>query len=692
MLIKHPLFLFEIARIIKLLKTGILFSAFIPTIVFASESSITKYSIEELMSMEITSVSKKCQQVSKAAASIYVISQTDIKNSGLLSIPEILRLVPGLQVAQINGSNWAISARGFNGRWSNKLLVLMDGRTLYTPTFSGVYWDAQDTNIDDIERIEVIKGPGASVWGANAVNGVINIITKQSQDTLGGYINLVVGNEQLSSTMRFGSAIGANGRFRIFAKATDNNATDLFSGGENHDAWDTQRVGFRSDWTLSKADELTIQGDSYKADAEQLSGWLEDVHSSTIYIKENAQRSGYNTLFRWRHTNEDNSSFELQGYMDNSKRESMALIEDVRIYDIEFQHRFNLTNSQELTWGANYRQVKDELIGSFIVSFNPNSREIDLYGAFIQDEITLNEEVIVTLGSKLEHNDYTGYEILPSARFLWAYNDTSSFWGAYSRSVRTPARANIDIQINAATISSPYIDFDGPFGPLNAGDPALISIVGSPDVDSEVLYALEGGYKGIISDGLSIDLSIYYNRYNKLLSNHHSMELGGDPLPTHAVLLSRWESKMKGKSHGFELSSSWFVNESLKITAGYSWLAMSMKLQGEDLDQSSVNDIEKGSPKHQLKISSNWKINDNLSLNLIGFYVDELFVRDTSGVQNIKAYTRFDANIQWYISPHINVQVAGQNIFTSQHREFVTTDIISSEIQQSIYASVKVKF
>lgn len=669
---------------------GIIGCSGLTTIASAQKTNLVSFSIEELMKMEITSVSKKRQQLTDAPAAIHVITSQDIHNSGLTSIPELLRLVPGLQVAQINSSKWAISARGFNNRWGNKLLVLMDGRTLYTPIFSGVYWDVQDTNIEDIDRIEVIKGPGSALWGANAVNGVINIITKSSQDTQGALLITESGNTHTNGTVRYGGTIGDTINYRAYIKSTHNNALKKALNNESYDGWNTERFGFRTDWTLAKNENFTFQGDIYQGRINQESGFVKDIYTPATFVREIAKRDGHNLFVRWQQETED-SGMKFQAYADYTLRKSFSLTEKVWTRDLDFQHRFSLDERQEITWGINYRQFEDRLNGSFTVNFQPNKKTINLFGAFIQDEINFDALTII-IGSKIEHNDITHIELQPNLRMHYRFNDKNAFWGALSRAVRTPSRSNTDIRINATTFSSPYIDPDGPSGPLVAGDPTLLSIIGSEKIKSEALVALEAGYKGQLTETLALDITSFYNKYNNLIANSKSFSLEGTPLPTHAVIFSQELNIMDGTSYGIEFQSTWQAQESLIISGGYTWLNSNMNLPENSSDNNSILDIEKGNPKQQIQIRLNWQLNDNLTLNLNSYYVGEIKVRGVEGRIDIPSYTRVDLNVSWQYSKNINLMLAGQNLLTSKHPEFVTTDILPSEVLRAIYGKIKVSF
>ena len=441
-------------------KTVVLVSTLLSSILLANpvqaSGSMDNYldlPLEDLLSMEVTSVSKKKQRLTEAAAAVFVITQEDIRRSGVTSIPEALRLAPGLQVAKIDANKWAISSRGFNTQFVNKLLVLIDGRSVYTPSYSGVYWDAQDTLLEDIDRIEVIRGPGATLWGANAVNGVINIITKQAGDTQGGLMVASAGNEEkVIAGLRYGAELNKNTHGRLYLKFNERDSS--YAPGlddEAGDDWKSLRGGFRIDSQPSDKDRWTVQGDVYEADENQtLNLWRDPSDPSNLnfapfYLDANTadeiESSGWNLLTRWDHLLSNTSNITLQLYYDHTKRAENFLLQEQDTLDIDFQHQLEVFGNHDLVWGLGYRHIEDEFSNTYIVAFLPDSGSSDLFSAFLQDEIELlPDRLRLTLGSKFEQNDFTGFEVQPSARLIWLPTERSTLWGSVSRAVRTPSR------------------------------------------------------------------------------------------------------------------------------------------------------------------------------------------------------------------------------------------------------------
>src|SRR6185503_18357941 len=452
-----------------------------PSYAATTTTDLTELSLDDLMNIEITSVSKKTERLSEAAASIFVITREDIRQSGYNSIPEVLRLAPNLQVARVDSSQYAITARGFNSTTANKLLVLIDGRTVYTPLFSGVFWDAQDTLLEDIERIEVISGPGGTLWGSNAVNGVINIITRRSQDTKGGLVSLGGGTKDRVAGVRYGANLGENATFRVYGKGFDRENTTLGNGMNVEDAWKKGQVGFRTDW-MQGSDALTLQGDGYTGTIAQ--------------VGDDKSISGANMLGRWNRTFQDGSALQVQAYFDRTRRVYPGVFkEQLDTYDIEAQHRFQVGERHELVLGGGYRMMHDAVTNGTGLAFLPSVFPLTRINGFIQDSIALHERLKLTLGVKLETNSYTGLEVQPNARLAWKFKDDALLWAAISRAVRVPSRLDTNL-----------------FAP---GQPPFL-LAGGRNFRAEKVIAYEVGYRAQLTPQASLSVSTYYNMYGDL--------------------------------------------------------------------------------------------------------------------------------------------------------------------------------
>jgi iron complex outermembrane receptor protein len=636
---------------------------FVATSVWGQSSQVTPdvtaMSVEDLMNMQVTSVSKRTQKVADAAAAVFVITQEDIQRSGARNIPETLRMVPGIEVARLDSNKWAISTRGFNGRFADKLLVLIDGRSVYTPLFSGVYWDVQDVPLEDVDRIEVIRGPGATLWGANAVNGVINIITKPAKATQSWLVNVQGGNEQLTSdTVRYGNKVGDIGYYRAYLKYFDWDSGNSMAGQHAFDGWHQLRGGFRSDWTLSHTDSLTFQGDMYNSrEGETLTiPTLSAPYSSTFANV--GHYSGGNLLGRWTHTS-GNSSYSLQGYFDRTNYSDNSLFVDHEsVFDIDFQHDFHIGNANEIVWGASYRSIQDSNVSSFTVSVQPSHAHYNQFSTFVQDEVSLlDSRLRVTFGSKFEHNAFTGWEFEPNVRILGSISKTQSAWVAVSRAVRTPALTEEGLRLNAAVIPPGAPPF---FSPL----PVIEAVFGSRQFKSEDLLAYEIGYRVQATNSFSADIAAFYNNYTNLRTAEPGTPFPeGSPTPTDVVVPFVAYNRMSGGTWGVEPYVDWKALPKWRLFGSYSYLQMNIHKNSDSSDPTM--DLPNGTnPEHQFYFRS--------SLDLPKHFEQDLVVRHVTQLPslNVPGYSSLDGGIRWRPVPSLEVSFYGENWLNSRHTEF----------------------
>ncbi len=648
-----------------------------------SVPDVTAMSVEDLMNMQVTSVSKRTQKVADAAAAIFVITQEDIRRSGATSIPEALRLAPGLEVARIDQNKWAIGSRGFNGRFDNKLLVLIDGRSVYTPLFSGVYWNIQDVMLEDIDRIEVIRGPGATLWGANAVDGVINIITKPAASTQSAIVTAGGGTEERGSGgVRYGSKLGDNTHYRIYGKYFDWGPSNFASGATANDGWDAMRGGFRADWTPTGANSLTLQGDLFRSkyDETLTVPSLASPFSSTF--PNNGVYSGGNILGRWNHNSEGNS-MSLQMYYDNTTTVDKSLFVDHQnVFDMDFQHGFHVGDSQQFVWGLGYRSILDRNDSSFTVSLQPNQVSLNQFSAFLQDEISLvDNRLRLTLGSKFEHNDFTGFEVEPNARLLWTLSPNQSVWTAVSRAVRTPALTEEGLRLNSAVIP--------PGTPANPAPlPAVVAVFGSHQFNSEDLLAYELGYRVQATSNLSLDLATFYNHYSNLRTAEPGTPfVEGSPAPTDIVIPFVAGNKMSGGTYGLELFADWKVIPKWRLTGSYSYLQMDIhkNLSSQDPTPDNPNG---SSPRHQWYLRSSVDLPKHFDLDTTLRFVDHL------SSLNLPNYYSLNAHLGWRPVRNLELSIGGQNLLDNRHLEFLPDFVNTSPtvVKRSIFGSFTVTF
>ncbi len=637
--------------------------------------------VEDLFNIEVTSVSKKTQKLANAAAAVFVITQDDIRRSGATSIPEVLRIVPGLEVARINATRWAISSRGFNHLYANKLLVLMDGRVLYTPTVSGVDWDLQDTLLEDIDRIEVIRGPGATLWGDNAVNGVINIMTKHAQQTQGALVTGGAGNEERGfGGVRYGARVGDDSYYRIYAKYFNRDKGVDSMGHETPEQWDLARGGFRFDSEPARGNALTIQGDIFAGKAGEQLQTVTLAPPFTTAFDDRRKQLGGNILGRWQRSNSDTSKISLQSYYDHNELQDQYATERLDSFAVEFQHQLLIIPRNELVWGVGYRSawstLRDELAksGRIPVSpMNPVSRQLDFYNAFLQDEIALvPEQLVFTIGTKLEHNDYTGFELQPNVRLAWMPSEKHTLWGAVSRAVRTPSRLDSDSRVN-------YAAGPNPDPVTNSFLPSYLAVIfGNKVVKAENVIAYEAGYRSRPLDWLSVDISAFYNVYKNLQTGvDETPFVEMSPTP-HIVVPMRFINVNEENVYGAEVAANLKPVESWRIIPGYTWLHM-QQVNGPSMSGPHDN------PQHQFSLRSEVDLPYALEFDSALYYVDNL------SSQGMPSYVRVDARLGWKPLKNLELALVGQNLFDGSHSEFggiFVLPSLPSQVERSIYGKV----
>jgi iron complex outermembrane receptor protein len=634
-------------------------------------------SIEELMNESVTSVSKKETKLNQSPAAITVITQEEIRRSGLTSLPELLRVVPGLDVARINGNEWAISSRGFNAQFANKLLVMIDGRTVYTPASSGVFWDAQDVVLEDLDRIEVIRGPGSTLWGANAVNGVINITTKSAKDTQGTLISASGGTEdQPSSLIRYGGQLSKDLYYRVYVKYFNRDGMVDPSGAETADDWNTIRGGFRMDWEPTVENKLTLQGDYYRGEAGQNLNQtsLTPPFARSVYL--DTHIDGANVVGRWTRTFSESSELSLQTYYDHVRQDNgLGGTEYRDTYDIELQHRFQLGARNDIVAGAGYRFMDERISPSFFISFFPDKRELQLFNVFVQDDITLVEDRLhFTLGSKFEHNDLTGLELQPSARLSWTPTERQTLWAAASRATRTPSLIQDGGRLNFTTLP-----------PAPGTPPAVASFFGNPNIEVETVTAYELGYRIEPAKRLSFDVAGFYNVYDNVVGLSASpRRIETSPAPPHVIIPSTFQNSLAGESYGTEFSTLWQVTDNWRLIGSYTWLNMRVRPDPS---------IESDSPQQQFQIRSYVNLPHDIELNGALYYVDE--VSPQSGVTRvpIASYFRLDLGIVWRPTKGLEIGVWGQNLLDNQHPEYrALASLVQTEIPRGVLGKITWRF
>ena len=645
----------------------------------APAEDLSRLSIESLMNVEVTSVSKRGQKLSQSAAAIFVITQDDIRRSGATNIPDLLRMVPGLEVAQINASIWAVTSRGFNGPFANKMLVLIDGRSIYSPAFSGVFWDIQDAVLEDIDRIEVIRGPGATVWGANAVNGVINIISKKAADTQGGLLAVGGGNLLHGfGEVREGGKSGAAAFYRVYGKYFRDTHFAAPSGGNASDKWQMGRAGFRVDWSSSSRDVLMFEGEMYGGQA-----WQNETRFTSLTppfvttFADQTSLAGGNALVRWTRNLSGTSDLSLQVYFDRTNRNNAIFGENRNTLDLDFQHHLKPAERQDLVWGAGFRRTADRIGSRFGLSLSPGSQGLSTSSAFVQDQFSLaGDHLFLTVGSKFEHNAYTGFEYQPSGRLLWKLARGQALWGAVSRAVRTPSR------------SDRSVDFDLFAMPGLFGTAVVVAVQGNPKSRSEDLLAYELGYRVEVSDRVSLDVAGYYNDDRNL----QSVELGvpfleTNPLPPHIIVPETFGNSYRGHTYGVEIAGNWQVTNRWRLSPGYTFLRQVL-IQGAASNDTTTALAAGDNPRNQFQVRSVVGPFHGFEFN------SALFVIGKLPNQRIPLYSRFDSQLDWQVNPSLDLSFVVQNAFKSRHQEFGSTQLgqPASLIPRSAYGEIRWRF
>ncbi len=637
---------------------------------------LTTMSLEDLMLIEVTSVSKKAERLSDAPAAIFVITREDIRRSGVTNIPDVLRMVPGVEVARIDSNKWAISARGFQTRFADKLLVLIDGRSVYSNLYSGVWWDVQDTMIEDIERIEVIRGPGATLWGANAVNGVINIITCHASETQGRLVTVGGGtHERGFAGVRHGLKVGEETYLRLYAKYFERGETRTQSGPEANDSWNAFHTGFRLDRTASDDNTFTLQGDAYREHANGVDDVWTLTPPYTIRLQEYTRVGGSNILGRWTHVLTATSQLSLQGYYDHTERHDSFLHEDTDTMDLNLQHRFQWFGRNDIVWGIGYRMTQDAVSESEYFILTPSTRRDQLFSGFLQNEFTLiPERLRWIIGTKLEHNDYTGFEFQPSTRLSWTITPHQSAWAAISRAVRTPSRIEHGLETNY------YV-----FAPVSpAIYPTVVTAYGNANFKSEEVIAYEGGYRLQPTRRFNIDISCYFNDYDHIRNSYVGTPFFlGTPVP-HAVFPIILDSSLSAKIYGTEVAVGWKPIDRWQIKASYTYA----EIREAATTYLTTYGINFGIPRHQVSLRS--------LVNLPHSIEVDAWLRYVGGFQGepVDAYTTMDLRIGWRPISSLEFSLVGQNLLQESHPEFCT-ELYSSQVyesRRSAYAKITLHF
>ncbi len=624
-------------------------------------SHLKQLDVADLLNIEVTSVARHASPLAAAPSAIQVITRAQIRRSGATTLAEALRLAANLQVAQRGSAGWAISARGFNTDLANKLLVMIDGRTVYTPLYSGVFWDAQDTLLEDIDRIEVISGPGGTLWGANAVNGVINIITRRAGETQGLYAEAGGGSAPSAlAALRYGGTVTPNVHYRVYGKYLKHADSVFADGSDASDAWHRQQTGFRMDAADTGRGSWTLQGDYYANHEAAADGRTGLMH-------------GENLLGRWRRAFAAHSGFTLQLYYDRTQLSLPVapltiagmvlsppgtLHDELQTFDLDFQHRLPLNAANALTWGFGFRHTHDVVGNAPALAFLPEELDQQLYSAFVQDEIRLLPDISLTAGTKLEHNSYTGYEVEPSLRIQWRAAPAQTVWGAVSRAVRAPSRIDRDL-------------YEGPA-------PYLTILKGSSDFRSENVLAYELGYRAQSGSRFTTSLATFYNVYDDVRSTTIT--------PT-TILPFYFENNVAGHTWGAEWTGTLQLTGNWSLRAGYVLLKEHLHVKQGHIDIANAHN-ETSDPQQQASLHSALDLPAHFGLDLDLRWVDTLRNSNGPALGTVPAYVDLDAHLSWQANNHLELSVTGRNLLHARHPEYGFPSPARTQIPRGVYGKL----
>jgi iron complex outermembrane receptor protein len=611
--------------------------------------ALERLSLEELMQVEVATVGGFRQTLSEAPAAIYVISGEEIRRGGHHSLAEALRMVPGMYVGRINNSSWLLGARGLSGNalTATRYLVLVDGRTVYDPLFSGTFWDVVDLPLSDIDRIEVIRGPGPTLWGANAMNGVINVITKPAAETLGGLVRVAPGDPENVATVRYGGEVPGGGAYRVWGKYRQRDASELSIGGSAHDELTTARGGFRLDRGDVSSHLFTLQGDAYDHPETESSVRLPvpGRHQEFEQVISDGEVSGANLLFRVRHEDSAQKGWRVRAYYDHTDRQNPQIGVERDSANLAYRGWAPWGERHDLLWGFEYDWTSDSIRDSAILLFTPDERSWSFVNGYVQGTSELVAgRLFAMVGTKLTYHEFVDLELQPSARLWWTPDEHQTVWAALSRPVRVPSRLERD----GALVFS-YADTGQLLGGPPSGLIVPLALGGEPELDVESLLAYEVGYRRLFGARVSLDAALFYNDYADLVS-----------VPTSVV--GTWNQLGRAETYGVELSSSWRVADWWQLEGAYSWLRVQVHGPVFQFEEDSA-------PEHMAQLRSRLSLRHGVELNGAAYYVDRIRQGD------FDAYVRLDVGLSWRLRPDLEISIRGQNLLEAAHTEASAVEV-----------------
>jgi len=629
---------------------------------------LRELSLEQLGSLEVTTVAKQPSEVWRTPAAITVLTQDDIRRSGVTTLPELLRLVGGVQVSRVDSDHWAIGIRGLTSAFSKALLVLVDGRSVYTPLFGGVYWQVQETLLEDVERIEVIRGPGGTIWGSNAVNGVINVITRHSRDSTGVLVSAGAGNvDQGRVSVRYGASRGDAMSYRVYATGSMRDA-EYHSDGHDYDEWSFAQTGLRLDLGRAGGETLRLQGDVYRGTAGDRVALGSFTPPARLNLEGSDIVSGGNVVAGWERELAARTSLRLQAYYDRTVRQAIHFGEERNTLDVDLLLRTPIGRRHQVSWGAGARSSHSDFTSkSPAVAFVPEDRNQRLASVYGQDEIALlPDQLFATIGTKLEHNTYTGWEVQPSARLLWRVDTQETVWAGVTRGVRTPSRFETEVRIAQFLTPSPL---------------SYVQLAGSPAFDDETLVGVEAGYRRLISPSLYLDVTAFHNTYQSLSSfSPFAVSIQAAPIP-HVLATATYQNGIRATSDGFEISPDWRPRGWVRVRGSYALVSIDATNRPGFSDAANVALYEGSVPRHQALAQASLTLPNRVEVD----YVQRAVGRLVS--HRVPRYVTGDARVAWEATKGFTLAVAGQNLFAPRHLEFFRDDFPQPGVRRSAYVS-----
>jgi len=628
-------------------------------------SALLELSLDALGELEVVTASKTPETLWQTSAAISVITEEDIRRSGATSLPELLRLVPGVSVARIDSDHWAVGVRGFGDSFSKSLLVLIDGRSIYTPLFAGVYWGIHDVLLQDIDRIEVIRGPGGTIWGSNAVNGVINILTKPASQTRGLAVSAGAGNINRGiAEVRVGRGNGKGLDYRFSAKAFRREPLH-HSDGASWDKWWLGQVGFRSDWEGSNGSGFTVQGDVYRGSNGQRVNISAFSPPSQTIVDDPLKVSGGNVIATWKRAAGRTGNLQFKAYYDRTNLDGPHFAEARDTVDVDFVHSSAMARRHQLSLGAGARWSPGRFTQTIpTLDFTPHNQTASLLSAFAQDEIALvPNRLTATVGAKLERNHYTGAEVQPTLRMRWTPGEQQTFWGSVTRAVRTPSRIESDIKLSSFALATPLV---------------FVEIAGNPEIQAESLVAYELGYRRLVASRFHVDVAIYHNEYDKLVSNRLVIV----PPPPHITFKFPFVNGIEAASDGGEIAIDWSAAPWWRLGGAYAHVIVNATNKPDDVDVNAANRYEGATPAHRMHVQSSMNLPGDIQLDQTYRYAGAL------RSLGIKAYHTGDVRVAWRASPAVEVSLAGRDLFSPRHFEFPHSPGPNVGMRRSVYVAI----